>query len=73
MTILTGFLGTGKTALLKAILSKLGSERISVIINEFGDVGLNHELIEFVEDEVVLVASGCLCCSLPDDFCTNNY
>lgn len=68
MTILTGFLGAGKTALLKAILSKLGSERIAVIINEFGDVRLNHELIEFVEDEVVLVASGCLCCSLPDDF-----
>jgi G3E family GTPase len=57
VTILTGFLGAGKTTLLKAILSKRGSERITVIINEFGDVGLDHELIEFVEDEVVLMAS----------------
>ena len=57
MTILTGFLGAGKTTLLKAILSKRGSECITVIINEFGDVGLDHELIEFVEDEVVLMAS----------------
>jgi G3E family GTPase len=48
-------------------LSKRGSERVAVIINEFGDVGLDHELIEFVEDEVVLMASGCLCCSLRGD------
>ena len=67
VTILTGFLGAGKTTLLKAILSKQGSERIAVIINEFGDIGLDHELIEFVEDEVVLMASGCLCCSLRGD------
>ena len=67
MTILTGFLGAGKTTLLRAILSKQGPERIAVIINEFGDVGLDHELIEFVEDEVVLMASGCLCCSLRGD------
>ena len=57
MTILTGFLGAGKTTLLKAIFSKRGSESIAVIINEFGDVGLNHELIEFVVDEVILMAS----------------
>ena len=67
VTILTGFLGAGKTTLLRAILSKQGPERIAVIINEFGDVGLDHELIEFVEDEVVLMASGCLCCSLRGD------
>ena len=67
MTILTGFLGAGKTTLLKTILTKSVSERIAVIINEFGDVGLDHELIEFVEDEVVLMASGCLCCSLRGD------
>ncbi len=68
MTILTGFLGAGKTTLLRAILSKSGSERIAVIINEFGDVGLDHELIDFGEDGVVLMASGCLSCSLRDDF-----
>lgn len=67
VTILTGFLGAGKTTLLKSILTKSVSERIAVIINEFGDVGLDHELIEFVEDEVVLMASGCLCCSLRGD------
>ena len=67
MTILTGFLGAGKTTLLKTILTKSVSERIAIIINEFGDVGLDHELVEFVEDEVVLMASGCLCCSLRGD------
>lgn len=67
MTILTGFLGAGKTTLLKTILTKSVSERIAIIINEFGDVGLDHELIEVVEDEVVLMASGCLCCSLRGD------
>lgn len=67
MTILTGFLGEGQTTLLKAILSKRGSERIAVI-NEFGNVGLEHELIDFGEDGVVLMASGCLSCSLRDDF-----
>ena len=67
VTILTGFLGAGKTTLLKSILTKSVSERIAVIINEFGDVGLDHELVEFVEDEVVLMASGCLCCSLRGD------
>jgi len=66
VTILTGFLGAGKTTLLKAILSKSGSDRIAVI-NEFGNVGLDHELIDFVEDGVVLMASGCSCFSLRDD------
>ena len=67
MTILTGFLGAGKTTILNSILSEKGSSRIAIIVNEFGDVGLDHELIEFVKDEIVLMASGCLCCSLRGD------
>jgi G3E family GTPase len=67
VTILTGFLGAGKTTILNSILSEENSERIVVIVNEFGDIGLDHDLIESVKDEIVLMASGCLCCSLRGD------
>lgn len=67
VTILTGFLGAGKTTLLNAILSDASSGRVAVIVNEFGEAGLDHDLIEESSDEVVLLASGCLCCSVRDD------
>ncbi|MEL6522246.1 MAG: GTP-binding protein [Pseudomonadota bacterium] len=64
VTLLTGFLGAGKTTLLNAILSDPGSGQIAVIVNEFGEAGLDHDLIEQVSEEVVLMRSGCLCCSV---------
>ena len=67
VTLLTGFLGAGKTTLLNKILSDAASGRIAVIVNEFGEAGLDHDLIEEVSGEVVLMQSGCLCCSIRGD------
>lgn len=67
VTLLTGFLGSGKSTLLNKILSHDSTDRIAVIVNEFGAVGLDHDLIEATDEEVVLMASGCLCCSIRGD------
>ena len=67
VTLLTGFLGAGKTTLLNAIIAQPNGPRIAVIVNEFGEVGFDHDLIETVDEEVVLMASGCLCCSIRGD------
>ena len=67
LTILTGFLGAGKTTLLNAILSDSKNGRVAVIVNEFGEAGLDHHLIEKSTDDVVLMQSGCLCCSIRGD------
>lgn len=64
VTLLTGFLGAGKTTLLNAVLSDASAGRVAVIVNEFGEAGLDHDLIETSEDEVVLMQSGCVCCSV---------
>ena len=67
VAVLTGFLGAGKTTVLNAVLSSSGAGQIAVVVNEFGEVGLDHDLIESVEDEIVLMQSGCLCCSVRGD------
>jgi G3E family GTPase len=64
VTLLTGFLGAGKTTLLNAILSDASAGRIAVIVNEFGEAGLDHDLMETSTDDVVLMQSGCLCCTV---------
>ena len=64
ITLLTGFLGAGKTTLLNAILTDGSSGRIAVIVNEFGEAGLDHDLMETASDDVVLMESGCLCCTV---------
>lgn len=64
ITILTGFLGSGKTTLLNHLLQSPGMAETAVIINEFGDVGIDHMLVTPVTDEVVLLESGCICCSV---------
>lgn len=64
VTLLTGFLGAGKTTLLNAILSDASSGRIAVVVNEFGDVGLDHDLMETSSENVTLMKSGCLCCTV---------
>ena len=60
VTLLTGFLGAGKTTLLNAILSNKTGPKIAVIVNEFGEAGLDHDLIEAVDEDIVLMQSGCL-------------
>ena len=67
VTLLTGFLGAGKTTLLNGILSTSNGPRIAVIVNEFGEAGLDHDLIEAVDEDIVLMQSGCLCCSIRGD------
>lgn len=67
VTLLTGFLGAGKTTLLNAVLSDTSAGRVAVIVNEFGATGIDHDLIASVTDEVVLMKSGCLCCSARGD------
>ena len=71
VTLLTGFLGAGKTTLLNTVLRAATGPRIAVIVNEFGEVGLDHDLIKAVDEEIVLMQSGCLCCSVRGDLaCT---
>ncbi len=65
--VLTGFLGAGKTTLLNRFLSAPELVDTAVIINEFGSIGLDHLLVESVEDGIVLLKSGCICCSIRGD------
>ncbi len=67
VTVLTGFLGSGKTTLLNRLLADPALADTVVIVNEFGEVGLDHLLIEAVEGDMVLLSSGCLCCSVRGD------
>ena len=64
VTLLTGFLGSGKTTLLNTMIRDPNAGRIAVIMNEFGDVGLDHDLIEAATEETILLESSCLCCSI---------
>lgn len=67
MTVLTGFLGAGKTTLLNRLLKDPALSNAAVIINEFGEIGLDHLLVEHVEDGVMLLSTGCLCCTMRGD------
>lgn len=67
VTLLTGFLGAGKTTLLNRLLHDPEAGRIAVVVNEFGDAGLDHDLIEEAAEDVVLMPGGCVCCSIRGD------
>ena len=67
VSILTGFLGSGKTTMLRHLLHQPEFSRTAVIINEFGEVGLDHELIEASEDSFIELQTGCLCCKIRSD------
>lgn len=67
VSLLTGFLGSGKTTLLNALLRHPAMERTAVVINEFGDIALDHDLIERATETMVLMGSGCLCCTVRGD------
>ena len=67
LNVLTGFLGAGKTSLLNRLIADPALAETAVIINEFGDVGLDHLLVREISDGVVLLQSGCLCCTLRGD------
>ncbi|MBP2297631.1 cobalamin biosynthesis protein CobW [Azospirillum picis] len=73
-TVVTGFLGAGKTTLIRGLLEKADGRRLALIINEFGDVGIDGDILRAcgnptcTEDDVIELANGCLCCTVADDF-----
>lgn len=67
VSVLTGFLGSGKTTLLSRLLRHPGMADTAVIINEFGEIGLDHHLVEAADGEPVVMSSGCLCCTVRND------
>ena len=67
VTVVTGFLGSGKTTLINALLKHPGMAETAVLVNEFGRIGIDHLLVETLDDDVVLMDSGCLCCTIRDD------
>ncbi|MDP8920762.1 MAG: GTP-binding protein [Pseudomonadota bacterium] len=67
LTILTGFLGSGKTTLLNRLLQDPALQDTVVIINEFGEIGLDHLLVETIDEGMVLLSAGCLCCTVRGD------
>jgi G3E family GTPase len=67
LTVLTGFLGAGKTSLLNRLIHDPALAETAVIINEFGEIGLDHLLVKSIREGVVLLQSGCLCCTLRSD------
>ncbi|WP_083742291.1 CobW family GTP-binding protein [Bradyrhizobium mercantei] len=67
VTLVTGFLGSGKTTLINAALRAPGMERTIVVVNEFGEVGIDHQLVASSNDSVVVLENGCLCCTVRSD------
>ena len=73
-TVITGFLGAGKTTLIRNMLENAKGRRIALIINEFGDVGVDGEILKGCgeevcrEEDVIELANGCICCTVADDF-----
>lgn len=67
VTVLTGFLGAGKTTLLNHWLKQPAMQDVAVLINEFGEIGVDHLLVDKIDDDMVLLDSGCLCCSVRGD------
>src|SRR5260370_23365405 len=67
VTVLTGFLGSGKTTLLNRILTESHGQRIAVIENEFGEIGVDQELVINAEEEIFEMNNGCLCCTVRGD------
>jgi G3E family GTPase len=64
VNLLTGFLGSGKTTLLRRLLADPALSGTAVLINEFGEIGLDHHLVERIDETIVLLRSGCLCCTI---------
>ncbi len=72
-TVITGFLGAGKTSLVRHLLARANGRRLAVVVNEFGELGIDRELLlgcgdaTCTEDDIVELANGCLCCTVADD------
>jgi len=67
VTLITGFLGSGKTTLISRLLRHPGMDRVAVVINEIGEIGIDNDLVKMSSENVSLLANGCLCCSVRTD------
>ena len=67
VTVLTGYLGAGKTTLLNRILSEPHGKKYAVIVNEFGEIGIDNELIVNADEEIFEMNNGCVCCTVRGD------
>ena len=67
VTLVTGYLGSGKTTLIRALLEDPGLGETAVIVNELGEIGIDHAILRRVDERTVLLASGCVCCTLRGD------
>jgi cobalamin biosynthesis protein CobW len=73
-TVITGFLGAGKTSLVRHLLAQAGGRRLAVLVNEFGELGIDRELLlgcgdaNCADEDIVELANGCICCTVADDF-----
>jgi G3E family GTPase len=70
VTLITGFLGSGKTTLLQRLLLDPALSDTAVLINEFGDIGLDHHLLERIDETMVMLQSGCVCCTIRGELST---
>lgn len=74
VTVITGFLGSGKTTLIRHLMQNPGGRRLAVVVNEFGDVGVDGEILkgcaipDCPEENIMELANGCICCTVADDF-----
>ena len=74
VTVITGFLGSGKTTLIRHLMQNAGGKRLAVVVNEFGDVGVDGEILkgcsipDCPEENIIELANGCICCTVADDF-----
>jgi G3E family GTPase len=64
LSLITGFLGSGKTTLINRLLTRGDMDETAILVNEFGEIGLDHLLVEQVSEEIVLLQSGCICCTV---------
>lgn len=73
-TVITGFLGAGKTTMIRNLLTNAGGKKIALIINEFGDLGVDGDVLKgcgaenCTEDDIIELTNGCICCTVADDF-----
>src|ERR1700716_4551906 len=67
VTVLTGYLGAGKTTLLNRVLTEQHGKKYAVIVNEFGELGIDNELVVDAEEEVFEMNNGCICCTVRGD------
>lgn len=68
VTVISGFLGTGKTTLVNHILSARSQEKIALIVNDFGDINIDRRLVKVVDEDVIELSNGCICCTMRASF-----